>query len=249
MNKRKILATILALCVILINNQPAEAAIKAPYINFVEYDPAIHGDLKIDTPDIPGKSMTNILGTYSLNEGIDRICYRNDRMKFFHRENEATYSTSYYFIYELGSTTPIMTASPPREIYTYVFFDGGYEKLEVGKTYVYEDRTFFNESNNGKRVINLFNTTKDTTPPVIATTQTTGWTAGNVELDITVPTASIGVASLTLNNSPITEGAHTVSANGVYTIRATDYLGNLATKNITVNNIDKTSPAITCTLN
>ena len=89
----------------------------------------------------------------------------------------------------------------------------------------------------------------DTTAPTISVSgNPTSWTKNNVTLTITASDSEAGVKSITLPNGSVVTGSsttYTVSANGSYTFKATDNLGNVATQTVSVSKIDKTNPTYT----
>ena len=92
----------------------------------------------------------------------------------------------------------------------------------------------------------------DNTNPAMTITQTpTTWTTGNVTITVKATDTGSGVKNITLPNGTVVNSSsttYTVSANGSYTFKATDYYGNVTTQTVNVTNIDKEGPVISYTL-
>lgn len=79
---------------------------------------------------------------------------------------------------------------------------------------------------------------------------------GTITADTTAPVISIGsytttpvntdiVVTATTNEGTLNYSTHTFTVNGSFDFIATDSAGNVATKTVTISNIDKTAPALT----
>ena len=90
--------------------------------------------------------------------------------------------------------------------------------------------------------------TTDTIAPTVShTINPTGWTNGNVTINIKANDVHSGLKNITLpNNSTITSGtaSYIVSSNGKYTFKATDNAGNVTSYDVNITNIDKVAPII-----
>lgn len=99
--------------------------------------------------------------------------------------------------------------------------------------------------------INSINVTRDTDNPSLSviTNNNESWTNNNVTLNISSSDSGSGVKNVTVNSKVITltkgKGSYTISTNGTYVIKATDYANNSTSKVVIVNKIDKVSPELT----
>lgn len=117
-------------------------------------------------------------------------------------------------------------------------------------TYTFEIHD--NAGNVTTRSITVSNIEK--TAPTATLTQTpTGWTNGNVTLNLSsISDSQSGVKHVTLPNGTVTTPSgssvsQTVTANGLYTFKVEDNAGNVSNHSISVANIDKTNSIATLT--
>ena len=104
---------------------------------------------------------------------------------------------------------------------------------------------------------NTYETSKvvvtDTIPPSVShTISPSGWTKGDVTIQVTASDSHSGLKNITLPNGSITTSStvnYTVSANGIYVFKATDNSGNVNTYSVSISNIDKTAPTISLSQN
>ena len=116
------------------------------------------------------------------------------------------------------------------------------------------DYTFKVTDNAGNVVSQTVNVTKidGTNPTATVTGNPTSWTKNNATLTITGADTQSGVKSITKPDGTVVTGTsttYTVSANGTYTFKVTDNVGNVLTHNVSVTKIDKTNPTISVTGN
>lgn len=105
-------------------------------------------------------------------------------------------------------------------------------------------------------VKNVSIATMDTTAPTGTTSQSpssTTWTKGNVTISLNGVTdgTGSGIKHIELPNGTFVSGvsaSQVVSANGVYTFKVVDNVGNTRNYPVTVTNIDRVSPVIQSTL-
>ena len=91
-----------------------------------------------------------------------------------------------------------------------------------------------------------------TAPTVNVTSNTTNWTKGNVTLTVTATDNQSNLSEQPYSWDKTNWGTNTtkeVTVNGTYTVYVKDKVGNIASKSITVSNIDKTAPTINVTSN
>ena len=99
----------------------------------------------------------------------------------------------------------------------------------------------------GNNRYEIFGTPLDSTAPTINLTQNvTTPTNGNVTITISATDTS-GVKRVQKPDGTWVNGStatHVVSANGTYTFKAEDTVGNVGSKSITISNIDKVAPTV-----
>lgn len=110
-----------------------------------------------------------------------------------------------------------------------------------------------NAGNSITKTITVNNIDKST-PNGTLSASTTGWTNGNVTLNLTSVSDSgvSGLKNIKLPNGTFVTGtsaSYVVSTNGTYTFEIFDNAGNSITKTMTVSNIDKTLPTLTLSYN
>lgn len=93
-----------------------------------------------------------------------------------------------------------------------------------------------------------FTVAKDTVPPTIShSVNPTTYTNGNVTIYVSATDNQSGVRRIQLPDGTWVNGStatYTVTSNGSYTFKAEDNVGNVATRVVTINNIDKVSPTV-----
>lgn len=93
----------------------------------------------------------------------------------------------------------------------------------------------------------------DNTEPTVTLYQSpTEYTNSDVKITVSGIDSHSGVKRIQLPNGNWVDGStmtYTATANGTYSFRVEDHAGNISTKSITVNNIDKTAPTISLSQN
>src|SRR5690625_745849 len=93
----------------------------------------------------------------------------------------------------------------------------------------------------------------DNTEPTVTLYQSpTEYTNSDVKITVSGIDSHSGVKRIQLHNGNWVDGStmtYTATANGTYSFRVEDHAGNISTKGITVNNIDKTAPTISLSQN
>lgn len=107
-----------------------------------------------------------------------------------------------------------------------------------------------NQKNTITRSITVSNINK-TAPTLNVTANTQGYTNGSVILTATA-NDDIGISSIQRPDGSVITGdraTYTATSNGTYSFKTTDRAGNVATKSITLNNIDREPPSVSLSTN
>ena len=92
-----------------------------------------------------------------------------------------------------------------------------------------------------------YRVTDMTKPTINLSLEPNDWTNGSVTINISATDNESGIKYITLPNGNIikgTIGSYTVTQNGKYYFKATDYMGNETISSIFVTNIDKNKPTV-----